>query len=406
MPNTPELSEPTDAASVRVSRNQRAPHAAQGELRVRAIRTQVQRTSADLLYREAAASDYQQIAALERRHGLQTKPREEWLSLWRDNPAYQKHAHWPIGWVIENREGQITGYFGNVPLAYAFHKRKIVAATGRALVADPDYRGYAPSLVRRFIQQEGADLIINSSCNAASAPIHEALRFSRMPAGIWDRATFWITDYPGFVSSMMRKKALPRALGFALVPPFWLKQTLASRRPQIRCELSVGTHFDERFDEFWEELWHTRSRELLADRSRANLTWHFQHALLRDAAWVVSLNHGSKLAAYAIFVRQDNPEFGLKRIRLVDFQSRTGNPAVLESMLAWALEHCRRRGIHMLETFGLRPDKQEVIDRFSSLRRSLPAWLYYYKTRLEDLAGQLQGPAVWDPSLLDGDITL
>jgi hypothetical protein len=51
--------------------------------------------------REATFNDYSKIAALEIRNGLTTRPFEDWMDVWRSNPAYQQwKGEWPIGWVL------------------------------------------------------------------------------------------------------------------------------------------------------------------------------------------------------------------------------------------------------------------------------------------------------------------
>ncbi len=356
-------------------------------------------------YRIASFSDFESIAALETRNGLTAKSKSEWEHLWRANPAYQKRPDWPTGWVLENSDGQIVGSFGNIPLSYEFQGRELLTVAGRGLVADPPYRGHATALIRRFITQK-ADLIINSSCNAASAPLHEALRFSRVPIGRWDRSTFWITNYRGFVNSFLRNKHLPAVLANALIPALWAKRKFGTTRPRIDCDLQTAANFDERFDDFWEESRRTNNHKLLANRSRANLSWHFHHALSRNAAWVVSTGSPSRLNAYAVFLRDDNPLYGLKRVRLIDFQERGGSTSTLESMLGVGLGQCENLGIHVLEAFGFSPEKQRVIERLAPWHRRLPSWLFYYRTRNSQLAADLKVPAAWDPCHFDGDASL
>ena len=58
--------------------------------------------------RLAQFDDYEQIAAVEARHGLTVKSREQWLDLWLENPAYRELPAWPIGWVIENDRPVVT----------------------------------------------------------------------------------------------------------------------------------------------------------------------------------------------------------------------------------------------------------------------------------------------------------
>src|SRR5204863_450722 len=68
--------------------------------------------------RQAYFGDYEQIAAAEAASGLTPRPGEEWLHLWRDNPAYQSLRDWPIGWVLEDECGRIVGSIGNIPLLF------------------------------------------------------------------------------------------------------------------------------------------------------------------------------------------------------------------------------------------------------------------------------------------------
>jgi hypothetical protein len=84
----------------------------------------------------------------------------------------------------------------------------------------------------------------------------------------------------------------------------------------------------------------------------------------------------------------------------------SGDTQLLRPMLAWALRKCRNEGIHMMEAYGFRPDKQSVIDSLAPYRRRLPSWFYFYKTWDKNLGEQLKDPEVWDPSHFDGDSSL
>jgi hypothetical protein len=136
------------------------------------------------------------------------------------------------------------------------------------------------------------------------------------------------------------------------------------------------------------------------------LEWHFRYSLHNNRAWIVTAGQDSVFTAYGIFLRQDNPTYGLTRIRLVDFQALDGNTAPLIPMLSWALERCRNEGIDMLESIGFRTDKSHVISKIVPYKRKLPSWLYFYKTRDESLAEMLSDPNVWNPSQFDGDASL
>ena len=166
--------------------------------------------------------------------------------------------------------------------------------------------------------------------------------------------------------------------------------------------------FDDRFDAFWKALQKKKSDLLLAVRTREVLEWHFKFALLQNAAWIYTVEGDSGLSAYAVFVRQDNPEAGLTRVRLADFQclDEAAAPALLTAMLRAAIDRCRQESVHMLELIGLSPALEAEVARASPHRRQLPNWLYFYKVNDPSLGEKLKSAAVWEPSLFDGDSSL
>lgn len=368
------------------------------------LATIAQENTSAVRVREAHLNDYAQISAVEARNGLETKPRREWEHLWVNNPVFRELPYWPIGWVLEGADGDIVGSLSNVPLSYLLRRREIIAAAGRALVADPPYRAYSASLLRRFAHQKQADLLIVSSANGNSAPLLDAMRFHRVPTGAWNQSRFWITNYRGMTASTLLKKGLPSFLGHAVLPILRLQDAFVQKPRKTSLTVTSCLEFDDRFDQFWAELKQTRP-VMLANRSRESLAWHFKYALEQNNAWIVAVTDGWRLLSYSIFCRLDRPELGLARMRLVDFQT-LHSVDVLEPMLGWALQQCKDQGIHMLEAFGFSPNKQKVIDSLSPHRRQFPAWTFFYNARDRELAKALQDPMVWDPSAFDGDAAL
>jgi hypothetical protein len=366
--------------------------------------------------REARLDDYQQLQALESRNGLGTKTWEEWSHLWVNNPAGLAED-FPIGWVAEDENKQIVGNITNVPLSYEFQGRKLITAAGRAIVMDPPYRRrFAFMLIRRFTRQKPAELILDTSCNADSAKFHAAYKWPAPPTGAWDKTSFWITRYPGFLASLMQMKGAPqpvaRSLSYPLAVALSTKDAVKSalkakgRYKQAGYRIRVQECFDDRFDEFWQKLRKHYPDRLLGNRSRETLNWHFKYAMANKKLWIVTAETGTSLIGYGIFYRQDNRELQLKRVRLVDFQTLNGDARCVIPMLQWALDQCRRSGIHMLEAFGFRKEKQEIIDELAPYKRQLPAWMYFYSMNDKSLREPLRNPDAWDPTLFDGDVTL
>ena len=360
--------------------------------------------------REASFDDYDEIAALETRNGLRSQPFEEWQHLWTDNPAYRALSHWPIGWVLEDEDGGIVGFFGNIPLLYEFEGQPLLATSGRSWVVDPKYRGYAILLLNYFLNQKNVDLYLNATANAEASAAFSLFQANRVPIGKWDESIFWITNYQGFVRSGLLMKSA-RMPGFASYPVSAALSLLDRAIGRNRREFPSGTDvypaetFDERFDAFWERLRHG-TRRLLPVRTREVLNWHFQYALQRHELLIMTVGQGSNMDGYAIFGRQDNESFGLKRMRLVDFQCLTEETATFRLMLGRALQHCVDNGVHMLELTGLRPDRVAAVQSLSPRRRQLNAWRYLYKTGDPHLNEVLKDPGVWDPTCYDGDASL
>jgi hypothetical protein len=365
-------------------------------------------TTSDVKIREATLSDYDQIKALGVRNGLDTCPRQEWEHLWVGNPVFKKFPHWPIGWVAEH-DGVVVGFFGNIPVGYFFKGREMLGASLYSTSLDPPYRGYAILLIKRFLTwSHGIEFMICTTANASSSKLIERTRAPHVPTGDWGKSVFWITNYRAFLAVALEKQGWPKFLAYPGAAALRARDRLTKSPAWMRqaCDLQTCSSFDERFDVFWEDLKRAYPNRLLGNRSREVLQWHFKYALEHKRVWILTFGENSRILAYAIFFRHDNREINLKRVRLIDFQVLNGDTTVLRPMLAWGLRKCREEGIHMMEAYGFRPDKQGVIDSLAPHRRRLPSWFYFYKTWDKELGEQLKDPEVWDPSHFDGDSSL
>ena len=360
--------------------------------------------------REASFGDYEQIAALESRYGLGILSPEPWRHIWLSNPEYRDlHGRWTIGWVIEDEKGQIVASIGNVPLSYELAGRKILAVSGRSWIADLPYRSKALSLLDRVINQPNVDLYLNNTVSPESVNAVSVFDCLRVPVGLWDESAFWITSYQEFVKRILDKRThgLAKPLSYPLSVAAFLKDQLTSKGLRLRdVEVKSVVAFDDRFDDFWTDLKRMNPRLLLAVRTREVLEWRFKCALRESRLWIATVVDNSRLAAYAIFDRQDSSAFGLTRMRLVDFQSLDGTTALLEPFLCWALRKCRNQGIHMLEVVGRWLEKGEFIETVAPQRRKLESWRFVYRANNASLATTLRDPRTWAPSLFDGDAAL
>jgi hypothetical protein len=364
--------------------------------------------------RVARFEDHAQIAPLVSKFDLNIESFPGWQHLWSENPSYREiQDRFPMGWVLENAQGAICGYLGNVPLDYELEGKKLLAATTRAWVVDTPYRSYSPLLLGTYFQQKNVDLFLSTTVNAQSAPAYSIFEGIPVPQGAWDRTLFWITNYRGFMESYFRQKgsAVAHGLSYPLSVGLFLRdQIKGSRIPVNRGALVVRScpAFDERFDVFWEALRRRKSKILLGVRTREALAWHFKNSLQHNTAWIYAIEGDAGISSYAVFQRSDYRQIGLTRMRLVDFQclDQERAPELLRAMLSAASDRCRKESIHMLELVGPSPEVESCLKGTSPHGRPLSAWLYFYKAGSPALAQALKSQELWEPSLFDGDSSL
>ena len=361
--------------------------------------------------RRARFEDCDQIAELESRFGLNARRREDWRHLWLKNPAYRDlKGEWDIGWVLEDADGRIVASVASIPLWYELDGQRILAWTGKGLVGEPAHRNGSLLLLDHLINRTKGDLFVNNTLGVSAASAFDLFECSRVPVGAWDKTALWIASHKGLAESMLA--ASGSKVGASLVYPLKaatrLWECLKSRSlPTSGVDVQPLTAFDERFDDFWDGLRKHQRDVLLAVRTRESLTWHYKRVAGENRLWISAVGNKS-LAAYAIFERKDGGDAysALKRVRLADFQSLDGSAELLPSFLHWAIQRCRREGIHFLEVTGRWLDKGDLIDTLAPYHRKLPVWTYFYSARKSELVERLKQQSAWAPSLYDGDATL
>ena len=363
--------------------------------------------------REATFDDYAEIANLQQRcRLLPIKGFEDWRHLWVANPAYLRQtAKLPIGWVLDSPGTGVVGYLGNIPLWYEMFGRRYVAAAGYSWVVDERFRALSPLLVERYLSQPAVELFVIATVNRAASQCLSMFGIHKAPVGAWDKSSFWITAPRSFAEHWLQTKGIPCAkpLSWALAPAVFIAnlpaaQKLKNQRPE--CRVSVRYTVDQEFDEFWYTLTSAKPNVLRAVRTTEVLDWHYAPALRAGSAWFVTVHRGSSMVAYATFFRHDNDALGLKRARIVDFQSLDEDLGLLEAILSCALKKCRQDNVDMLESIGFCERTKACISGAAPFHRQLPSWLYYYQVRDVPLGELLNDSMVWDPSQYDGDASL
>ncbi|HVS37776.1 MAG TPA: hypothetical protein VMS17_19620 [Gemmataceae bacterium] len=360
--------------------------------------------------RPARFDDYPQIQQIEAANLDETLSPSDWRGLFLDNPLWLRLGdRWPIGWVLEDAASRVVGSLTNVPSLYRFRGRELICASGRAWAVSGDYRGFALWLMDEYFNQPGADLFMNTTVGAQAMPALAALS-SRVPLGDWETAAFWVTRYRGFARKALEKMGVPLAGALALpaAAALRLKDALfAKRLPAVPASVVVAAEdgFDSRFDRFWEELARNNPEKLLGVRDRPALSWHFAVSKRQGRLWINTASRGGLLRAYCILLRQDARQ-GVRRVRLIDYQTVDPDADLLPGLLGAALRRCAAEDAYLLEHLGCGLPKMHGFDRFAPYRRKLSNWPFYYHAADPALAAELSRPEVWDPSGFDGDAGL
>ena len=360
--------------------------------------------------RLARFEDYPRIQRLEAAHLAPPLPAEQWARLWQDSPLWPRLGRdWPIGWVLEDAQGEVVASLTCLPSLYRFRGQELICASARGWVARPEYRSYAPWLLEEFFNQDGVDLFMSTTANHLAEPIVRTY-MSRVPLGDWQTIAYWVTGYRGFAEKAFEKLRVPLAPAWAIpaAAALWLKDSLFA--PAVPAslsglEISASDRFDSRFDDFWEELVRRNPDKLLATRDSRTLAWHFAISLRPGRLWIYTAIRDGLLRAYCVLKRQDRNE-GVRRMRVIDYQTLESDVDLLSALLHAARRRCAAEGFYVLEHFGCGLPKMRSFDQFAPYRRKVPSWAYYYRAADPALADEFRRSDAWDPSAYDGDASI
>lgn len=344
--------------------------------------------------RPASFDDYEAVAAVESAAGLPPKSRLDWQRLWLGNPAYRALPGWPIGWVLEDSRGRIAGSIGNIPFLVHFAGRRYVAASACGWAVLPDARSASIRLLAAQLHQPLVDLHLTTTANVVVSALCSRLGWARPPVGQWDRTAAWVTGF----SSLLHGSACAR------LPVEDCETTV--RGAAGPCRLAWSSSFDARFDEFWAELRLRHPQTLLAARDRETLSWHYGRAIQEDRLRILTASRGSRLEAFAVFLRRDSSSHGVSRILLVDWLFLRSDPPLCFAMFRFALQSFRHQRFQVLENPGCWIEQPAFLGSRGPFHRRFRGWSFLYYPPNPGLRAALANPAAWHPTLYDGDAAL
>jgi hypothetical protein len=364
--------------------------------------------------REARFEDFDAVAELKQRWGLNADSLENWDRLWRRNPALM-HGEFqrPIGWVLE-AGGVVVGYLGNISLQYRYGERTLTAVAAHGFVVETAYRAVSLTLAAAFFRQKSVDLYISTTAIEAVGKMALAFESAALPQPDYGSVLFWVLQPYPFAQALMKKLNLgptPSQIGSVLsviaVGADKILRRRWPRRPATSFTMSEIAPKDMGYD--FQALWTAKLNEgsrLFADRSPAALQWHFGIPGDRGCARVLCCHEDGELVGYAVIRTDTDQENGLKTSIIADMLVRQDDPNIVEALWAAAYENAKRMGSHVLEVLGFPPSIRRVYSQQKPYLRKYPTCPYYYKAADPMLHKALSDGTAWYATPFDGDATL
>jgi len=366
--------------------------------------------------REVLPVDYDRVVELAERNGLGAEgSKSRWDWLWKKNPATIHLPNAPAGWVLDHG-GLVCGYLGNICGIGWLNSQMIRVAAAHKFVVDPSYRGHSLRLAAAFFSQPDADLLLNTSANAAAGAAFGLCKAKHIPQPDYGNVLFWVIRPRAVLQAYLRKRGHNpwlAAVGGAILAPLAATDNLIREiyRPQLLANIDIKLLNPEQIGPEFDNLWHATVKRyperLLLERSAETLRWHFRSGSnIKRRVYIVTAWQKKLLLGYAVVTREDSTWLELNRSRISDLQVIDGNPFVIDQLLAAAHENASKTGSDTLEMIGF---PQSVRQRFLAGKPHiyrLPHWPYWYKARDTKLAAAIALEGSWYGSPYDGDATL
>lgn len=340
-----------------------------------------------------------------------------WQGRWVHNPTLPLHDASAVhGWVLED-EGRMVGFFGNLPMAGVFGAEPVRIACASAWAVEPAYRDWVEKLCEHYFHQPNMDLLLVTSAIKPTARRFEQFGGSAVPQPDLGEILFWVVESQGFLRAAFRKKgrggAMAWLLGLLGSVPLDFSVRLKGRRPygSLANLLVVPLGgIDAAFDDLWARRRAQLPMTLLATRDAATLRWHFGLGGTHDQTRVLRYDEDGVLKGYAVLVREDAPDIGLKRLKIADMFVDEDAPHVAQALFAGAYDFAASKKCHVLEVIGLAAPLRAQALKSKPMTRAMATFPFFYKVPTDaavaSLDAELQRAQAWYVTAYDGDTVL
>jgi hypothetical protein len=309
-------------------------------------------SSARVRLRPVSIDDAEGITLLFERHGWPLRSRKGLAWALFENPA-RRAIQADAGWVLESA-GQVVGFLGNVPGAFAAQGQLVWGATCTSLLVDEAHRSSSTSLIRAFAAQPAVSFVYSATANAHSAPLYKAFKFGPCPDLGANHRLRWVTSRWALAKALLERVRLGWLLPRSAIAGAsqWARRLgAADHRPRGPAGLHVDpvglAELTDGRRGTCREAWNRWSAQmaaapgLQADRSAQAMAWRMSDPdwpADAQAVWALRDSDGNMLGV--CMVRRLPHRRGQPcKAELMDLALLPGSPVAAAALLLRAARH-------------------------------------------------------------------
>jgi hypothetical protein len=340
------------------------------------------------------------------------------LELWekRFHSWWEKNPFWtpdiPIGWLLEDKNGNIVGFMGNIPVKFQVNGQESLASAGTSWYVKPEFQGSNSILILlAWLKQRNFQLFLSTTPNEKVQKMIPKLGFVQIDfpfnqTEYWDilncgQALHLLIKRrlkPGVMTITFKIILLPIRLISRLILP--LKKAKVQR---LRCPeytTSFCSACDASFTEFWERNKKEYTTTLFRDAETLSWLCSMEE---NQSRFIIKCIQKSDLAmaGYLLFDIVIEPQTRIKLMRLRDlFIPEPKEKAVL-SMISASMSVAIKNDVAIIKYWA---PNQEIENIFKKLfwfkKKCRYPYLYKFSGKVE---ANIKAGHEFIPSLIDPD---
>ena len=361
---------------------------------------------------EISKDDWPEVEALKNRNGLIGEDPDLQKLFFASNPNNIHKKSFPDGWVLRSNK-DIVGVICSLPVLYKFRGEDIIAAAASSFVVDLEYRNHSLSLFSKFSNQEGFDLLVDTTALDPVDKLLKLFKFYPIPNMDYHNILFYIIDLSAFIESVFLKLKVPglitkflKIITFPISIVYKVLNDYSHKKDFSSIKEIKIDSVNEDFDMLWNEKINSEPNKLFTNRTSSSLKWHFSKSYNSDDVKIFSYYKNKRLYGYIIIRCEKTKKINLKRYKIIDIFVKDDNNKIINNLISYSFNYVKKNKGSVLEMLGFTGTVRENFKKNIFFTRKLSTMPYHFKIINNDLLDALNTESCWYPTPLDGDSSI